>query len=204
MKISVFRIFLISLFIIIFLIFYKGLNNTNIYTPNFNSEKNIPYIESEIFNTNNKINSKEIFKGNKFYLMNIWASWCIPCRDEHPFLMKLSSLKNIEIIGLNYKDKNKNAKDVSFSASNSIDSDRYSTVVKMEKSFSREISGGEWKIFVAHESRWTLKNPKTKFAVVITVEDPKKDPEIDIFSSIRSECPNRYQNVLTVQNRIRT
>ena len=110
MKISVFRIFLISLFIIIFLIFYKGLNNTNIYTPNFNSEKNIPYIESEIFNTNNKINSKEIFKGNKFYLMNIWASWCIPCRDEHPFLMKLSSLKNIEIIGLNYKDKNKNAK----------------------------------------------------------------------------------------------
>ena len=110
MKISVFRIFLISLFIIIFLIFYKGLNNTNIYTPNFNSEKNIPYIENEIFNTNNKINSKEIFKGNKFYLMNIWASWCIPCRDEHPFLMKLSSLKNIEIIGLNYKDKNKNAK----------------------------------------------------------------------------------------------
>ena len=110
MKISVFRIFLISLFIIIFLIFYKALNNTNIYTPNFNSEKNIPYIESEIFNTNNKINSKEIFKGNKFYLMNIWASWCIPCRDEHPFLMKLSSLKNIEIIGLNYKDKNKNAK----------------------------------------------------------------------------------------------
>ena len=110
MKISVFRIFLISLFIIIFLIFYKGLNNTNIYTPNFNSEKNIPYIESEIFNTNNKINSKEIFKGNKFYLMNIWASWCIPCKDEHPFLMKLSSLKNIEIIGLNYKDKNKNAK----------------------------------------------------------------------------------------------
>jgi cytochrome c biogenesis protein CcmG/thiol:disulfide interchange protein DsbE len=110
MKISVFRIFLISLFIIIFLIFYKGLNNTNIYTPNFNSEKNIPYIENEIFNTNNKINSKEIFKGNKFYLMNIWASWCIPCRDEHPFLMKLSSLKKIEIIGLNYKDKNKNAK----------------------------------------------------------------------------------------------
>ena len=113
MKISVFRIFLISLFIIIFLIFYKGLNNTNIYTPYFNSEKNIPYIESEIFNTNNKINSKEIFKGNKFYLMNIWASWCIPCRDEHPFLMKLSSLKKIEIIGLNYKDKNKNAKNFS-------------------------------------------------------------------------------------------
>ena len=110
MKISVFRIFLISLFIIIFLIFYKGLNNTNIYTPNFNSEKNIPYIENEIFNTNNKINSKEIFKSDKFYLMNIWASWCVPCRDEHVFLMNLSEQKSIEIIGLNYKDNNKNAK----------------------------------------------------------------------------------------------
>lgn len=101
-------------------------------------------------------------------------------------------------------DKNKKEKDVSFSTSNCIDSDRYSTVVKMQKSFSREISDGEWKIFVAHESRWRLKNPKTKFAVVITVEDPKKDPEIDIFTSIRSECPNKYQNTLKINNRIRT
>ena len=35
-----------------------------------------------------KINSNEIFKDNKFYLLNIWASWCVPCRDEHPFLMR--------------------------------------------------------------------------------------------------------------------
>ena len=42
--------------------------------------------------------------------MNIWASWCVPCRDEHPFLMNLSNQKNLEIIGLNYKDDNKKAK----------------------------------------------------------------------------------------------
>ena len=42
--------------------------------------------------------------------MNIWASWCVPCRDEHPFLMNLSDEKNIKIIGLNYKDNNENAK----------------------------------------------------------------------------------------------
>ncbi len=110
MKIKFFRTSLILLFIIIFFIFYKGLKNTNIYTPNLNSEKNIPYIEIEIFDTNTKINSKEIFKGNKFYLLNIWASWCTPCRDEHAFLMKLSLQKKIEIIGLNYKDNNENAK----------------------------------------------------------------------------------------------
>ena len=46
---------------------------------------------------------------NKFYLVNIWASWCVPCKDEHAFLMNLSKQKNIKIIGINYKDKNKNA-----------------------------------------------------------------------------------------------
>ena len=42
--------------------------------------------------------------------MNIWSSWCVPCKSEHPFLMVLSNQKNIEIIGLNYKDNNQNAK----------------------------------------------------------------------------------------------
>tara|TARA_A100001011_G_C14242665_1_gene813967 strand:- start:281 stop:640 length:360 start_codon:yes stop_codon:yes gene_type:complete len=56
------------------------------------------------------ISFDEIFKDDKFYLMNIWSSWCIPCRDEHPFLLNLKSQKNLEIIGLNYKDNNENAK----------------------------------------------------------------------------------------------
>ena len=42
--------------------------------------------------------------------MNIWASWCVPCKDEHPFLMNLSKKNYIEIVGLNYKDNNEKAK----------------------------------------------------------------------------------------------
>ena len=42
--------------------------------------------------------------------MNIWSSWCAPCRDEHQYLMELSKEKNLEIIGLNYKDNTLNAK----------------------------------------------------------------------------------------------
>ena len=42
--------------------------------------------------------------------MNIWASWCVPCKEEHPYLLNLSNLNNIEIVGLNYKDNDKNAK----------------------------------------------------------------------------------------------
>ena len=42
-------------------------------------------------------------------MLNIWSSWCVPCRDEHPLLMNLSNKEKIEIIGLNYKDNPNNA-----------------------------------------------------------------------------------------------
>jgi cytochrome c biogenesis protein CcmG/thiol:disulfide interchange protein DsbE len=50
-----------------------------------------------------------LFTG-KVTLVNVWASWCAPCRVEHPFLMELSKDKRIEIAGLNYKDKPENAR----------------------------------------------------------------------------------------------
>jgi len=37
-------------------------------------------------------------------LVNVWASWCVPCRDEVPFLEQLSKDKRIQIVGINYKD----------------------------------------------------------------------------------------------------
>ena len=110
MKVKFFSIFLIIIFVIIFLIFYKGLQNSNIYAPNTLIKKNIPSFEAKTLRTNKKIDSKNLFKENEFYLINIWASWCIPCRDEHDFLIKLSNQKNVKIIGINYKDKNENAK----------------------------------------------------------------------------------------------
>ena len=110
MKIKIFPVFLFIIFFIIFVIFYKGLQNSNIYIPNINTKKNIPIFEAKTFIGNKKINSKDIFRSDKYYLMNIWSSWCVPCKEEHPFLINLSKQKNIEIIGLNYKDNNKNAK----------------------------------------------------------------------------------------------
>ena len=110
MKTKIIPIFIFITFLLIFFIFYKGLKNSNIYTPNTNIEKNIPSFNAKIFNSNKEINSKEIFKKDKFYLMNIWASWCAPCRDEHPFLINLSKQNNLEIIGLNYKDDIEKAK----------------------------------------------------------------------------------------------
>ena len=109
MKVKIFPILIVIIFLIIFFIFYKGLQNSNIYIPQSDFEKDIPNFKVKIFNTSKKINSEEIFENDKFYLMNIWASWCVPCREEHNFLMKLKEQKNLKIIGLNYKDKEKNA-----------------------------------------------------------------------------------------------
>ena len=44
------------------------------------------------------------FTGN-VTVLNVWASWCIPCRDEAPLLMKLAEDKRIRLVGINYKDR---------------------------------------------------------------------------------------------------
>ena len=110
MKIKSIPLNVILLFTIFFIIFFKGLKNSNIYVPNINYEKEIPSFTTQFFDTNVKINSDEIFKEDYYYLMNIWSSWCLPCREEHRFLMELNKEKNLKIIGFNYKDNIKDAK----------------------------------------------------------------------------------------------
>ena len=41
----------------------------------------------------------------KVWLLNVWASWCVACRVEHPLLVQMSKQKTVPIVGLNYKDK---------------------------------------------------------------------------------------------------
>jgi cytochrome c biogenesis protein CcmG, thiol:disulfide interchange protein DsbE len=109
MRNKIIYILLIIFFIFVFVIFYRGLNNSNLYTPN-TEKKIIPEFRTETFDKKKILNSKDIFNQNKFYLLNIWASWCVPCKDEHTLLMDLSKSGKIEIIGLNYKDNLNNAK----------------------------------------------------------------------------------------------
>ncbi len=40
----------------------------------------------------------------KVWLLNVWASWCVACRQEHPVLVKLSRTGQVPIVGLNYKE----------------------------------------------------------------------------------------------------
>ena len=110
MKDKLLPIFITLVFTIIFIIFYKGLQNSNIYTPETKINYEIPSFSAELFYKEKIVNSSDLFKLDKFYLLNIWSSWCVPCRQEHPLLMNLGGNNNIELIGINYKDSKTNAK----------------------------------------------------------------------------------------------
>ncbi len=47
--------------------------------------------------------------GGRVTLVNVWASWCAPCREEHPLLLDLSRDGRFAVAGINYKDKPANA-----------------------------------------------------------------------------------------------
>ena len=100
-------IILFSLFI--FFIFFKGLEKPKNYFP----EKNLNKIETSLVFKNlydqNEILLGELINNNSLSIINIWASWCLPCRDEHKYLLKLKNINEIDIIGINYKDKKSNA-----------------------------------------------------------------------------------------------
>jgi cytochrome c biogenesis protein CcmG/thiol:disulfide interchange protein DsbE len=107
------KINLIILFIFLIfcsVIFYKGLDNPNTYTPKINGERNLPVFKAKDFSSNNYIDSDNVFTEESYYILNIWASWCVPCRKEHPLLMALSKNQSIKLIGLNYRDNLNNAK----------------------------------------------------------------------------------------------
>ena len=102
----------ISIFIIIIFIvgiFFMGLNKDTNYNTNFLIGKKISNISLEYFDEN-KFYKEDDLKKNNYTLINFWASWCLPCRQEHPLLIQLSKEKNLKLLGVNFKDKKKQAK----------------------------------------------------------------------------------------------
>jgi len=71
-------------------------------------DKNVPKFETEsLLKKERFISSKEF--GNEIILVNFFATWCLPCRDEHIYIKRFSNEKGIRVIGINYKDSSDNA-----------------------------------------------------------------------------------------------
>ena len=97
------------LFSFLFIILYSSLDNERIYNTKDLIGKKISQVEINLFQSNETINTEE-FIDNEFTILNFWASWCAPCRKEHPNLVRLSKIKNIKLVGVNIKDNVESAK----------------------------------------------------------------------------------------------
>ena len=108
MKISFLKIISLSLIIFIIIVFFLALNTDKRYSTEKIIGKNLDNFEMK-FLLNDKIFKKNDLTYDNYYLINIWASWCLPCKKEHPILMRLGEETNLKLIGINFKDKKLNA-----------------------------------------------------------------------------------------------
>lgn len=96
---------IIILFLIfVICVFYISLNRDTSYNTSSLINKELPEFEISFFDKK-KFYKKNDLEKNNYTLINFWASWCAPCRTEHPILMKLSQENNLKIFGVNFKDK---------------------------------------------------------------------------------------------------
>ena len=98
-------LFIICFFVLIYLISGRDPNKP----PSALLDKNMPLFNSvSLFDDNIIINSKDI--KNKKILINFFASWCTPCKIEHPLFFELANdYPNLYILGFNHKDKKEDA-----------------------------------------------------------------------------------------------
>ena len=98
------KVLIILFLIFVITIFYISLNRDTSYNTSSLINKELPEFEISFFNEKKFYKNNDL-KKNNYTLINFWASWCAPCRTEHPILMKLSQEKNLKIFGVNFKDK---------------------------------------------------------------------------------------------------
>jgi len=93
------------IFVVLAVIFARVLNNENYNPQDLPSAligQTIPAFSLPALENDQVLTEKSLNFGSA-YLLNVWATWCVTCRVEHPYLMKLEQ-DGVKIVGLNYKD----------------------------------------------------------------------------------------------------
>ena len=108
-KKSIFSLIILILLIILFFVFKFALQKEKIYFPKMNENQIFTDFEVVGLIDEKQINFYKVLTGKNFYLINIWSSWCEPCKDESAYLLELKKNTPVMMIGINYKDNKKNA-----------------------------------------------------------------------------------------------
>lgn len=98
----------IGLFVLLGVLLAFGLKLDPRKLPSPLVGKPLPAFSLPTLDNPNKLLGNTDLNG-KVVLINVWASWCVACRQEHPVLMALAREKQVPLIGLNYKDKREDA-----------------------------------------------------------------------------------------------
>ena len=104
------RLWLVLLPIIVFAglaaLFWKGLSGTPNEIPSALIDKPVPdFVLNPVDGMKLPGFADEDLKKGKVTVINVWASWCAPCRIEHPLLTELAKRPDIQLFGMNYKDE---------------------------------------------------------------------------------------------------
>ena len=111
-KITLIKIIPVLIFFLLIIVAFGALKkNDTKNIPSVLIGKNPPPLSLKKLGNFPNITNKDLEAKyeKKIRLINFWASWCPPCRVEHPQLEKLSKIESLEIFGVNYKDNQKSA-----------------------------------------------------------------------------------------------
>ena len=108
MRVSILKIISFCLISFTIVVFFIALNVDKRYSTENVVGKKIDSFKIKFLFSDEIFENKDLLNDG-YYLINIWASWCLPCKKEHPILMKLNEEKNLNLIGVNFKDKKNNA-----------------------------------------------------------------------------------------------
>jgi cytochrome c biogenesis protein CcmG/thiol:disulfide interchange protein DsbE len=94
----------LGLFVVLVGFLAVGLNLNPRELPSPLIDKPAPAFKVPQLHAPDKSIARDDLKG-KVWLLNVWASWCVSCRQEHPVLVELAKSNAVPIYGLNYKDQ---------------------------------------------------------------------------------------------------
>ena len=104
MKKKILALPFVAFFLILSIFFYLLIFDRNpSEIPSNLLNKNVPIFEAESLLKDKRFISSNEFK-NEIILVNFFATWCKPCRDEHVYIMRFANEREIKVIGINYKD----------------------------------------------------------------------------------------------------